>query len=330
MNQSSEHDASLEIGLLRTGAHGLTVEAYAEEIRERLPETPVSVAKTPRQERELIESVPIISGPDIDEDRLREAENLRLFACTWAGTDHLPMEALADRNVTVTNASGIHAPNIAETVLGHILAFARGLPEAWRRTERREWRHFQVDEFAGSTVTVVGQGAIGTAVLERLSGFDVDSISIRYTPEKGGPADTVLGFDFDDLHEALSRTDYLVIASPLTETTAGLIGPEEFATLPPDAVLVNVSRGGIVDTDALVDALQSQHIGGAALDVTDPEPLPEDHPLWGLQNVVITPHNAGHTPEHWPRLADIVANNVSSIRETGEFTGLENQVLPDS
>ncbi|MFW6384834.1 MAG: D-2-hydroxyacid dehydrogenase [Halodesulfurarchaeum sp.] len=328
MSQSSETQSQLEIALLREGAHGLPVEDYAEEIRTRLPETPVHVAKTPKEERELVRSAPIVSGPDLDEDLLREAENLRWFACTWAGTDHLPKETFAEKGVTVTNAAGIHAPNIAETVLGHILQFARGLHEAWRRSRRREWRHFQADEFAGSTVTVVGQGAIGTAVVERLAGFDVESIAIRYTPEKGGPADTVLGFDPDDVHEALSRTDYLVIAAPLTETTEDLIGPEELATLPPDAVLVNVSRGGLVVTDALVEAVQKQELRGAALDVTDPEPLPTDHPLWDFDNVIITPHNAGHTPEHWPRMADIVARNVEEIRKTGRYTDLENQVLP--
>lgn len=329
MPPSPAEHADLEIGLLREGAHGIPVEDYAEAIRARLPETPVRVARTPRQERELIRSVPVLSGTRIDEAHLDSAANLRLFACTWAGTNHLPLEALEGRGVTVTNAAGIHAPNIAETVIGHVLGFARGLPEAWRRSGRREWRHFQAGEFAGSTVTVVGQGAIGTAVVERLSGFGVESIAVRYTPEKGGPADTVVGFDADDVHEALAKTDYLVLAAPLTDTTEGLIGETELTTLPPAAVLINVSRGGLVDTDALVAAIRGQELRGAALDVTDPEPLPEDHPLWGFQNVVVTPHNAGHTPEHWPRMADIVARNVERIRDTGAYTGLENQVVPD-
>jgi phosphoglycerate dehydrogenase-like enzyme len=176
----------------------------------------------------------------------------------------------------------------------------------------------------GSTVTVVGLGAIGQAVVERLEGFGVDTIGVRYTPEKGGPTDEVLGFGDDDLHEALARTDYLVLACPLTETTRGLVGSEEFETLPPDSVLVNVARGPVVETEALVSALRKEHVRGAALDVTDPEPLPEDHPLWNFENCLITPHYSGYTPEYYSRLADIVAENVRRLEDGVE---LENRVV---
>ena len=103
-------------------------------------------------------------------------------------------------------------------------------------------------------------------------------------------------------------------ACPLTDETRGLVGREEFVTLPPNAVLVNVARGPVVDTDALVTALRGNWVRGASLDVTDPEPLPPDHPLWGLDDVLITPHNAGHTPQYYERLADIVAENVRRFR----------------
>jgi phosphoglycerate dehydrogenase-like enzyme len=225
--------------------------------------------------------------------------------------------------VAVTNAAGIHAPSIAEQVLGYLLTFARDLHEGWRRQRNREYRHYQARELGGSTVTVVGMGAIGHAVVERLQGFDVDTIGVRYTPEKGGPTDEVIGFDEEAFHDALARTDYLVVATPLTDTTRGLVDEAAVHTLPPESVLVNVARGGVVVTDALVYALQKQSIRGAALDVTDPEPLPEDHPLWNFENVLLTPHNAGHTPEHWNRLADILATNVPRL-DSGE--PLENRV----
>jgi phosphoglycerate dehydrogenase-like enzyme len=173
-------------------------------------------------------------------------------------------------------------------------------------------------------VTVVGLGSIGQAVVQRLQGFEVETIGIRYTPSKGGPTDEVLGFDEDDVHEALSRSDYVVVACPLNDLTRGLVGSEELATMPTDSVLVNTARGGIVDTDALVSALRSNKIRGAALDVTDPEPLPADHPLWGLENCLVTPHTGGHTPKHWDRLADIVGENVARL---GSGDELVNQVL---
>jgi phosphoglycerate dehydrogenase-like enzyme len=313
-----------EIVVLREGTEGLSMESYAEALHERLPDRTVVHARTPKEERELIADARVVTGITVDESLLARADRLELFACTFAGTDHVPMDALAERGVAVTNAGGIHAPGIAEQAVGNMLIFARRLHEGWRRKQRSEWRHFQSGEITGSTVTVIGLGSIGRAVTQRLQGFDVETIGVRYTPEKGGPTDEVVGFDEDDIHDALSRSRYVVVACPLTAATRGLIGTSEFATMPTDAVLVNTARGPIVETDALVAALRSNKIRGAALDVTDPEPLPANHPLWDLENCLITPHTGGHTPLHWDRLADIVAENVERL-EAGET--LDNQVL---
>jgi len=316
-----------DVAVLRHEGHGLSAEDYAAAIRDRLPDHDVQLARTPHQERELVKEAPIVTGLFLEPDILDAAENLKLFACMGAGYNHLPLDELEDRGIVVTNASGIHAPNMAEGIIGNILTFARNLREGWRRKERPEWRHFKGHELKRSTVTVVGLGSIGTATVERLEGFDVHTIGVRYTPEKGGPTDEVIGFGKQAFDEALSRTEYLVIACPLSDTTRGLIGDDEFMTLPTESILINVARGPIVDTDALVSAIRSNQIRGAAVDVTDPEPLPEDHALWRYENVLITPHNAGHTPKHWDRLADILARNVEQIDETGSYTDLENQVL---
>jgi phosphoglycerate dehydrogenase-like enzyme len=313
----------VDIVVLRRGTHGLPMDEYAAELRERLPDRDIALARTPQEERKLVADAPVVTGVGIDEELLDAAEGLELFACAYAGYGHLPMDALRERGVAVTNAAGIHAPSIAEQVLGYVLTFARDLHEGWRRQQSREYRHYQARELGGSTVTVVGLGAIGHAVVQRLQGFDVDTIGVRYTPEKGGPTDEVIGFDPEAFHDALARTDYLVLATPLTDTTHGLVDADAFATLPPESVLVNVARGGVVDTDALVASIRREGIRGAALDVTDPEPLPEDHPLWTFENVLLTPHNAGHTPEHWPRLADIVAENVPRLGTDGD---LKNRV----
>jgi len=317
-----------DVLVLRHGTEGLSMASYAEALRERLPDRDIRLARTPGQERDSVAGARVVTGRNIDASLIERAERLELFACTFAGTDHVPTDALAERGVAVTNAGGIHAPGIAEGAIGQMLTFARRLDEGWRRKANHEWRHFQSHEFMGSTVTVVGLGSIGRALVERLDGFGVETVGVRYTPSKGGPTDEVIGFEAEPLQEALSRTDYLVIACPLTDETRGLVDAEAFATLPPHAVLVNVARGGIVDTEALMDAVQDNGIRGAALDVTDPEPLPPDHPLWNFGNVLITPHTGGHTPEHWPRLADIVARNVERL-DGGE--PLENLVrAPDA
>ncbi len=313
-----------DIVVLREGVHGMPVDEYADEIRERLPDHEVVLARTPAQERDLVAQAPVVTGSSLSENDLEAAANLRLFGCLYAGYDHLPLEAFRDRGIAVTTASGVHAPNMGEHVVGAIITFSRGFHTAWRQQDRREWRQIQFHELKGATVTVVGLGAIGNAVVEALSGFDVHTIGVRRSPQRGGPADEVLGQD--SLHDALAQTDYLVLACPLTDETEGLISTAEFATLPPEAVLVNVARGPVVDTEALVSAIQGTKIRGAQLDVTDPEPLPQDHPLWGFDNVFITPHSSGYSPEYYARRAEILAANVRQAEETGAYDGLQNQV----
>jgi phosphoglycerate dehydrogenase-like enzyme len=311
-----------DVLVLRRGTHGMPVDDLVSEIEARLPDREIALARTPEEERALIEGARVVAGMTIEEELVEKAGGIELFACAYAGTGHLPLSALESAGVRVTSASGVHGPNIGEHVVGAMLAFTRGFFRARKQQDRREWRHFQASELMDETVTIVGLGAIGQAVADRLEGFGVETIGVRYTPEKGGPTDEVVGFD--GLHDALSRTDHLVLACPLTDETRGLIGEAEFHTLPPNALLVNVARGPVVDTDALVDAIRSNELRGASLDVTDPEPLPEDHPLWGFENVQITPHNSGHTPEYYARFADIVAENVERL-DRGEE--LRNQVV---
>ncbi|GGM59652.1 phosphoglycerate dehydrogenase-like enzyme [Halarchaeum rubridurum] len=305
-----------DVVVLRQKIHGLDPVDYADAIRERLPEAEVALARTPSEERELLMEATVATGFRIDPETVAASDSLDLFVCTFAGTDHLPLDALEDAGVTVANASGVHGPNIAEQVLGYVLADVRNLRQGWTQNERGEWNHYQGGELAGSTATVVGMGPIGETIIDRFGAFDVETIGVRYTPEKGGNADDVIGFEETALLDAVARSDYLVLACPLTDTTEGLVDEEVFLTLPTDAMVVNVARGPVVDTDALVAALRGNDIGSAALDVTDPEPLPADHPLWGLSNCLVTPHNAGHTPEYWNRCADI-------LRDAANDAGLD-------
>jgi phosphoglycerate dehydrogenase-like enzyme len=315
-----------DIVVFRRGTEALPASEYVDEIRKRLPEWDVTLARTPREESELLPGARVASGITISEEQVSLAENLDLFVVASSGTDHLPMNALQSQDVAVVNAAGIHAPGIAEQVLGYLLIFARRIHQGIRQQAANEWRHYQASELKGSTVAIVGLGAIGHAIADRLDGFDVKTIGVRYTPSKGGPTDEIVGFDPDDLHDAFARAEYVVLCSPLTPTTHHLISDAEIETLGPNAVVVNVGRGPLIDTTALVEALQIGDLGGAALDVTDPEPLPNDHPLWDLDNVLITPHMGGHTPQHWPRLAEILAENTKLLDEGSEPSELRNIV----
>jgi phosphoglycerate dehydrogenase-like enzyme len=315
-----------DVLVLSRNVHGMPMSEYADALRDRLPDLEIIHARTPAEERELVGEAPIVTGHAPPAGMLEVAEEIELFACLYAGTDHLPLEELESRGVAVTNASGVHGPNVSEHAIAMLLAFAHRLDEGRRRQERALWQSYPTEELYGATVTVVGMGAIGTAVLDRLDGFGVETIGVRHTPSKGGPADDVIGYDAAALQDAFVDTDYLVLACPLTETTRGLVDEAAFHSLPPDAVLVNVARGPVVDTEALIDALRGNELRGAALDVTDPEPLPPDHPLWNFENVRITPHNSGQTPEYYQRLADVVARNVRRV--VGDREGpIENRIV---
>jgi phosphoglycerate dehydrogenase-like enzyme len=231
---------------------------------------------------------------------------------------------LEQRGIAVTNGAGL-MPWIAEQVLGYMLTFARDLREGYRRQQRKEWRHYRAGTLTGSTITVVGLGAIGKQILERLEPFNVERIGVRHTPEKGGPANLIVGYD--ELHRALEGAEYLVLSCPLTELTRGVVGDDELATLPNDAIVINVSRGPVLQTPALVEALRRNELAGAALDVTDPEPLPTSHPLWSFENVILTPHNAASAMALWDRVAELLAENLERVETTGTYTDLQNQVI---
>jgi phosphoglycerate dehydrogenase-like enzyme len=313
--------------VLPGAAHGIPVEEYVQLLRERLPDHDIRLARTSEQQRVAISDAVIATGGTIDADLVREAERLRLFACRSAGTEALPMDVLEEHDVVVTNGSGVYGVQAAEHAVCSMLMFARRSRYGFRRQEEREWQHYRAaGELTGSTVTVLGLGSIGRSVVERLQGFDVYTVGARYTPSKGGPTDEVIGLDREDIQEACGRSDYLVIACPLTDATEGLIDTDELTALPSSAVLVNVARGGVVDTDALVRSLRWNQLRGAALDVTDPEPPGCSHPLWEFENVIVTPHMAGSSPKLWERMADILTRNVERIEKTGDFEDLENVV----
>lgn len=297
-----------DIVVLHDKIHGLDPEAYAKTIQEEHPDLDIKVARTPAQEREYLNEAVVSTGYQIDSDLIESSETLELFACTFAGVGHLPLDALEEAGVTVTNASGVHGTNVAEQVMGYVLSDVRNLRHAWEQNQRGEWNHFQGGELRESTATVVGMGPIGKEILARFNDFGVETIGVRYTPKKSGNADEVVGFD--ETLNAAAQSDYLVMACPLTETTEGLIDEQVFSSLPTEAMLVNIARGPVVETDALVEALRCNDIRSAALDVTDPEPLPDDHPLWKLSNCIVTPHNAGHTPKYWDRCTDILTDAI--------------------
>jgi phosphoglycerate dehydrogenase-like enzyme len=217
------------------------------------------------------------------------ADSLRWVQVAAIGVDAVLFDGLIDSDVIVTNSRGIFEEPIAEYVLGQILAFAKDFRRSRRAQDARQWQHFDTEAIAGASVTIVGPGPVGRAVARLLSAAGMNVKGVGRTSRTDADFGTVT----TDLHAAVADADYVVLAAPLTPQTRGLIGADVLDAMPAKARLINVGRGELVVTEALVAALQAGGIAGAALDVADPEPPPPDHPLWTAPNVHLTPHNSG-------------------------------------
>jgi phosphoglycerate dehydrogenase-like enzyme len=223
---------------------------------------------------------------------LRAARKLKWLNSIYAGLDFLPMEVLIERGILVTNGAGINAITIAEYVVMGMLTIAKGYREVVRAQERREWLRDSPGkrELAGSKALLLGYGAIGRLIRPRLEAFEVEVTVVRRSGGEGtlGP---------DEWRARLGEFDWVILALPATPETEGMIGASELAAMKSDAVIINIARGSVIDQPALVEALAEGRIGGAFLDVTTPEPLPAEHPLWSLPNAHITMHLSGRAQD---------------------------------
>lgn len=268
----------------------------------------LQVAATPEESRDVIADAKVVLTLALSGDQIAAAESLKWVQAMNAGVDSYPIERLEARGVTLTNSSGIHAEQIGQQVLGYLLLFERRIYEGIRQRRTGEWSRYEAGELGDETLGVVGLGAIGRRVAEFGSMMRMDVIGTKRDPSTA-PESVDECFPADRLDVVLDRAEYLVVACPLTEATRGLIGRDELARLGDDAVLVNIARGPIVDQQALIDALEDEALRGAALDVSDPEPMPEDSPLRSMPNVVTTPHVAGSTPYYFDRAVELFARN---------------------
>jgi phosphoglycerate dehydrogenase-like enzyme len=238
----------------------------------------------------------------------------------WAGVDAFsePLRAHARPDRVFTSAKGAYAQPVAEHALGMIIALLRAFP---RRARLTRWDDQMIGtSLYGRRVTIVGAGGIARELMRLLAPFDVTITIVRRTDHPVEGAEHTL--TTDRLPEVLDTTDVLVIAAAHTAQTRHLISTREFARMKPEAVLVNIARGPLIDAAALAHALRNELIAGAALDVTDPEPLPEGHTLWTAPNILITPHQAD-TPEMIaPLLAVRIEHNVRAFLGDGRFIGV--------
>jgi phosphoglycerate dehydrogenase-like enzyme len=271
----------------------------------------------------------VVSGLWRD-DLLERGRKLRFIQSIGAGVDQFPKALLAERGIRLASARGVNLRAVAEHAMALILAQSRRLPEARDHQARHLWRGMigdlseREDELGGKTLIIIGLGGIGGRLAELAKAFDLKVIGFRRDPAAGkGAADSV--HDLSALRSLLPQADFVALTCPLTKETENLIDAEALGLMKPSAFLVNVARGRCVDEAALAAAMAEGRIAGAAIDVTAEEPLAAGSPLWGLPNVLITPHTAGETRRYEDNVLDILQDNLERLWR-GE-TSLRNQVV---
>lgn len=249
----------------------------------------------------------------ITRELIKAGKSLKWVQQASAGVEQLmEIPELVDSNIVLTNMQRAYAPEIADQTIGYLLAFTRALKYFILTQSRQEWpqgTHKQaLDELPGKTMLIIGLGGIGSEIARRASAFGMTIVGTD--PKVITPPSGVAELHRPDaLKSLLPKADVVASAVPLTKVTDKLLGSAEFALMKPGVVFLNVSRGKIVDTDALVAALDKGHVSAAGLDVTDPEPLPKGHPLW-TRNVIITPHNAGQSTGVARRRHEVTCENL--------------------
>ncbi|HYH63339.1 MAG TPA: D-glycerate dehydrogenase [Urbifossiella sp.] len=251
--------------------------------------------------------------PTVDAALLDTLPGVRVVSNNGVGVDHIDLSATAARGIVVGNTPGVLNGATADLAFALLLAAGRRLVEGDRYARGPDFHRFDPSymlgrEVHGATLGIVGMGRIGEQVARRGRGF---GMTVLYcNRRRNEAAEVTLGATFAPLDDLLERSDYVVLTVPLSAETRGLIGRAELARMKPTASLINVARGAVVDVAALTDALRDRRIHAAALDVTDPEPLPRDHPILALPNVIITPHLGSATVETRRRMAEVSVDNL--------------------
>jgi phosphoglycerate dehydrogenase-like enzyme len=290
--------------------------SHVTRLRDLFPQHTFLHATSEHQALDLMARAQVAFMSEVRPNHFAAARVLEWIHSPAAGVGGMLFPALVESAVVMTNSRGISAGTIAEHVLAVTLVLFRKLRIAFRAQSEREWAQDAVlgppplRTIAGSRVLVVGLGAIGTATAQAMSalGARVDAVRRASSRPKPASVDTLGGPE--QLLDLLPSADVVVVAAPQTGETRGLIGARELAAMRRDAILVNVSRGRLVDEAALTRALTDGEIGGAALDVFEQEPLPNESPLWSMDNVLVTPHMAGFRPDHWDAVVDLFSENL--------------------
>lgn len=301
-----------------------------EECRRRMPDAEVRTVRSLDELRAEVAWADVLVVSGLWRDELAAAApRLRFIQSISAGTDQFSREVLTRHGIGLASAQGANERAVAEHAMALLLALTRQLPQAVHDQAARSWRGMigdpalRQDELSGKTMLIVGLGRIGTRLARLAQAFEMRVVGLRRSPWREG--DVVAEIVAPDrLHDALGSADIVALTCPLTPETERLIGPSELRAMKRTAYLVNVARGRVIDQAALVAALAESVIAGAALDCFEEEPLPAASPLWGLRNVLVTPHTAGETRRYEEAVVEILTDNLARL---GRGDELRNRIV---
>ncbi len=290
-----------------------TTDQFLNELRTTFPDVHFHRAATPAEEIQQIRDADVYCGEPSREVFLA-AKKLRWIQCPGTGIDRIvSIPEIRDSDVILTNARGPHANPMADHAFGMILTFAHCLREQWEDQKAHHWDTGKYDErvleLNGSTLGILALGGIGMAVARRGYGFgmEVYGVDTQLIP---APPEVKAVWGLERLDELIQMSDWFVITAPFTPETQGLIDRRRIGLLKPGAHIIAISRGGILDEEALIEGLRSGRIAGAGLDVMAVEPLPADSPLWDMDNVILSPHASALTAEMWEGRRQIFKENL--------------------
>jgi phosphoglycerate dehydrogenase-like enzyme len=302
---------------------------FAERLRSEFPEVEVAQLNSYENIEQHIANVEILFGISLRPEQFVAATKLRWIHSQAAAVHQLMFPELVNSDVIITNARDVHGPVVAEQVVAMMFALAKRIPAAVRFQQKHEWGQdafssgrLHSRELAGATLGLVGLGSIGRNVAKHASALGMRVIAVREHPEKEKPQYVHQVLPTSKLQELLAQSDYVVLSTPVTAETTGMIGRQQLATMKPEAFLLNVGRGPLIDEAALADVLREHKIAGAALDVFDQEPLPPDSPLWDLEDLLITPHTAGISEKMWERHYVLFSENLRRYLSGQPLLGL--------
>lgn len=300
-----------------------SAEDYGKALQPRFPEIAIHAASTAEELAELVDEMQVLLAFALPDVLLRRATKLQWIQGLGTGVDYLTNLPSLRKEVVITSMRGIHGPQMSEMALLQMLALSRNFPQMVRNQDSRTWKPWPARLLWQGKVGILGLGVVGEEIARKCKAFGMTVYGIDIVRKDLDCVDHFFGPQ--DIHKVAAAVDYLIIAAPNTPQTFQIVNAEVLSAMRPTAFLVNIARGELVDEDALIKALETGKIAGAALDAFVQEPLPPDHPFWGMSNVIVTPHVGGRSDIYVEQALPIIEENLRRFLH-GERKDLVNIV----